>query len=160
MALKLVGLDGGPLGLLTHPTPSPPAIECIAWLQSLLDGEVRVVLPAISDYEIRREYLLRQNQVSIRRLDALREIVDWAEIEDEVLIEGSELWSQIRRKGKPTSHPKSLDVDCLIATQVRRYAETLGFTEEEWLIATVDIGDMPNLAPAAHWTKIKPIPPI
>ena len=48
-------LDAGPLGLLSNPNNSPQPIACRAWLASLLAAGRQVVVPEITDYEVRRE---------------------------------------------------------------------------------------------------------
>lgn len=159
--LRLIGLDSGPLGLLTHPKPAldkqgqpTPPMLCFAWLQEVLRSEVVVALPSIAHYELRREYLLRANTVSLQKLDALREVVEFLPMDDAVLEEAALLWAKVRASGRPTADPKALDIDCLVATQVRLFARSLGLGEDEWIVATTDVGDLPRLAPAATWNAI------
>lgn len=152
--LRLVGLDSGPLSLLTHPKPSPFAEGCLVWLEGLLLSEIIVVLPSIADYELRREYVLRGNAVSLDKLDALREIVEFASLSEAALIEAASLWAKVRRSGEPTADPKALDIDCLVATQIRLFAQSEGLGEAEFIVATTDVGDLPRLAPAARWQDI------
>jgi len=152
--LRLVGLDSGPLGLLTHPKPSETAQACIRWLGALLVADVAVVLPSIAHYELRREYLLRDNTVSLEKLETLREVLDISAMNDAVLDEAAQLWAKVRRGGQPTAGSKALDIDCLVATQIRIFAREMGVSETEWMVATTDVGDLPRLAPAAHWPDI------
>lgn len=151
---QLVGLDSGPLGLLTHPKPSSEAIACANWLRDLLVAQVRVLLPAIVDYELRREYLLRGNAVSLRKLDALRNSVEFVPLSQDALERAAALWAQVRQAGRPTSDPKALDGDCILAAQVRLIAEAAGLGDDEFIIATTDVGDFPFLAPAEKWQNI------
>lgn len=58
----VVLLDSGPLGLATNPRRSPQSMACAQWLQSLITEGIRVIVPEIADYEVRRE-LLRANKV-------------------------------------------------------------------------------------------------
>ena len=77
---RVVVLDAGPLGLVTNPRRSPTSAACAAWLQSLLNDGARVVLPEITDYEVRRE-LLRANKVKgIGHLDALGRLIEFQPI--------------------------------------------------------------------------------
>ena len=59
-------LDSGPLGLVTNPTASPINDACNEWLEALSGGGVRVVVPEIADYEVRRELLRIGKAQSIR----------------------------------------------------------------------------------------------
>ena len=52
-------------------------MACSAWLQSLIEAGVRVIVPEIADYEVRRE-LLRANKVhGLALLDTLAESLDY-----------------------------------------------------------------------------------
>jgi len=62
----------------------------------------------------------------------------------------------VRASGRPTADPKALDIDCLVATQTRLFAQSLGLGDDEWIVATTDVGDLPRLAPAATWNAISP----
>ena len=50
--MRLVFLDTGPLGVLTNPKGTPEAVACQQWVRDLLAAKVRVVVPAIADYEL------------------------------------------------------------------------------------------------------------
>lgn len=154
--LKLIALDTGPLGLVTHPRPRPlsEAAQCLERVLEWVAAGVRVLVPSVADYELRREYLLRNTEASLKRLDELPEILDYVPISDEALRRAAVLWARTRQAGRPTADPKALDADCIIASQVRLEAEALGLAEDEWIIATVDVGDLPRLAPAARWRDI------
>ena len=152
--IRLVGLDSGPLGLLTHPKPTPIANECSAWLWKLLANDIQIALPDIADYELRREYLLRGNEISLQKLESLRNFTNYLLLSDTALKDAAELWAQVRGAGKPTADPKALDADCLVVAQIRESAKSLGFMDDEFVIATTDLGDLPRLAPAARWTDI------
>ena len=153
--LHLIALDTGPLGLVSHPRPSPEAIECLDRVAEWVEAGVRVLVPAVADYELRREYLRRNSTSALKRLDALPELLEYVPLSDEALRRAAALWARTRQAGRATADPKALDGDCIIASQVRLEAEALGLSEDEWIIATVDVGDMPRLAPAARWRDIK-----
>lgn len=155
MSLQLVALDTGPLGLVTHPKPSPDAQACIAWLQNLLDNDVRVLVPAIADYELRREYLLRRNVISLHKLDLILQPVELLPLTDDALHHAAQLWAQTRQRGRPTSDVKALDGDCILVAQVQLEVARLELKEDEWMIATTDVGDLPHLAPAKRWNEIR-----
>ena len=50
-------------GLITNPKRAPESLACNCWLQTLIKAGIRVILPEIADYEVRRE-LLRANKIS------------------------------------------------------------------------------------------------
>jgi hypothetical protein len=53
--MRLIVLDTGTPGLLTHPRAQPTALACRQWAQALLAAAIRVIVPGIADYELRRE---------------------------------------------------------------------------------------------------------
>jgi len=59
---RVVLLDAGPLGLLSNPKASQEGDACNAWVESLLFRGIRVTIPEIADYEVRRE-LLRADKI-------------------------------------------------------------------------------------------------
>lgn len=65
-------LDTGPLGLVAHPHASPENDECNRWLRSQLIKGKRVLVPGLSDYELRRELLRIGSKKGIAKLDALK----------------------------------------------------------------------------------------
>jgi predicted nucleic acid-binding protein len=67
----IVLLDSSPLGPITNPRLSPEAVACNEWLESLLRGGARILVPEIADYEVRRELLRAGKLRGIRRLDRL-----------------------------------------------------------------------------------------
>jgi hypothetical protein len=69
-------LDAGPLGLVTNPRHSPQNLACAQWLGALVAGGLRVIVPEIADYEIRRELLRAGKSRGIARLDAM---ANWLE---------------------------------------------------------------------------------
>jgi len=64
----MVVLDAGPLGMVTNPRARPTNQEARQWLGVLLAGGVRVFVPEIADYEVRRERLRGNRAKGIARL--------------------------------------------------------------------------------------------
>jgi hypothetical protein len=67
----LVLLDAGPLGMVTNPRESDETRQAKVWLWGLLDAGVRVMVPEIADYEVRRELIRAGRHKGVARLDAL-----------------------------------------------------------------------------------------
>jgi hypothetical protein len=70
----VVLLDAGPLGMIAHPRPNAAIAD---WLKELLAAGVKVVVPEIADYEVRRELLRARRIKSVRRLDRLKMTVGY-----------------------------------------------------------------------------------
>jgi predicted nucleic acid-binding protein len=148
---RIVVLDAGPLGMATNPRASPLCLECQTWLESLLRHGRSVVVPEISDYEVRRE-LLRAGKVrGLRRLDELARVIDYLPITTEAMRKAAQLWAEVRRAGRPTAHPEALDGDVILAAQ----AATLAQGVDEVIIATTNVGHLSRFADAREWRLVQ-----
>lgn len=146
---RVVLLDTGPLGLVTNPKHSPQSLACAQWLQSLVADGIRIILPEIADYEVRRE-LLRANRVrSLARLDALAALVEYLPITTAAMRQAAVLWAQARQQGQPTAGDKTIDGDMILIAQ----ATTLGTSDV--VIATTNVGHLSRFVPAELWQHIK-----
>jgi predicted nucleic acid-binding protein len=115
--MRLVVLDTGTLGLLTHPRGLPHALACRQWAQALLAAGIRVIVPGIADYELRRE-LIRAGKVSgLRRLDAVRAGFEFDPVTQAAFDEAASLWAAVRNAGLTTAHQAALDGDAILAAQ-------------------------------------------
>lgn len=139
---QTVVLDTGPLGKIAHPRRNP---EVTAWFDHLLDAGFTVILPEIADYEVRRELLLAGLTRSVGRLDALREVITYAPITTRAMMRAAELWAMARKQGQPTSDPKALDGDVILAAQ----AEEAG-----GIVATDNVRHLSRFVDAREWRDI------
>lgn len=147
---RIILLDSGPLGLITNPSASPENRECNAWMQSrLLQGD-RVVIPAISDYEVRRELLRAGKTKGLSRVDGLKKIVGYLPLTTEALLQAAEFWAQARRLGKPTAPDLALDGDVILCAQ----AVELSVHGYEVIIATTNVKHLDMFADARLWREI------
>jgi hypothetical protein len=141
-------LDAGPLGLVTNPRRSAKSTGCAKWLQRLVIGGARVLLPEIADYEVRRE-LLRANKIKgIQKLDDLTRLLVYLPITTAAMRQAAMFWAQARQLGRPTAADKAIDGDMILAAQ----ATTLG--AREVVIATTNVGHLGRFAPAELWQNI------
>lgn len=93
---SIILLDTGPLGLVTNPWRSPMSLQCARWLQELSSNGVRIVVPEIVDYELRRE-LLRANKTNgLSRLDALIDLAEYLPIITAAMRQAAQFWAQAR----------------------------------------------------------------
>jgi predicted nucleic acid-binding protein len=143
---RLILLDAGPLGMVTHPRKNP---EIKAWLDAWLRSDRSIVIPEISDYEVRRE-LLRSNRVQgINRLDMLQAITGYAPITTQVMRKAAQLWATARNQGQPTASDSSLDADVILAAT----ALTLS---SDVVIATSNVKHIGRFVLAKQWQEISP----
>ena len=156
--ILLAVLDTGPLGLVTHPKGGADAKECKAWLEKLLETGARAVVPAIADYELRRELPRSGKTRGIDRLDALIEKIGYLPIDQTVLQNAAMLWAEARKSGIPTAPDLALDGDCILAAQTRTAYRLL--TQEQIVrgfqvvIATSNPKHLSRFATARRWQEI------
>jgi len=118
MALLTVALDSSPLGLVTQKTgKSSDGDACRVWMENLLIQGVRVSIPEVADYEVRRELVRTKNPSSITRLNRLKPLVRYLPITTDVMLEAAELWAQARNSGLATADIHALDGDVIVAAQ-------------------------------------------
>ncbi len=148
----IVLLDSGSLGILTNPKGPPVTLECHHWVESLLLKGYRMILPEITDYEVRRELLRANKLAGIRRLDECK--LRWLEylpITTPVILKAAQLWAESRQAGIPTADPKELDGDVILAAQ----GLLVGEGGEEVVIVTTNVGHLSRFVEAREWRDIE-----
>jgi predicted nucleic acid-binding protein len=148
--VKVVLLDGGPLGLVTNPKRSPISLACAHWLQSLITPGNRVIIPEIVDYELRRELIRANKPAGVAQLDALAQVLEYLPINTSAMRRAAELWAQARQAGRPTADDRTIDADMILAGQ----ALVLG--THDVVTATTNVGHLNQFVPAELWQNIQP----
>jgi predicted nucleic acid-binding protein len=151
---RVIILDTGPLGLLTNPkkTPEPRAIT--RWALDMMAVGHRLIVPAIADYEVRRELERVGHRKGLAQLDAFNaaRAGRYLVLTDSALRLAAKLWAQARNAGIPTADPKELDCDVLIAAQ----ALSMGILSSDLMIATTNVGHLSRFVTADLWANISP----
>jgi len=146
-------LDTGILGRLCHPRQRKNRAVA-QWLVQLLRdaaGGVRVFIPEIADYELRRKllHLILQGQGtsrSIDRLNDLEKLLEYLPLDTEVMRHAAELWAEARRQGFPTAADQALDGDVIIAAQAMSVNGTIVTTNRKHLSRFVPAKEWPEIA--------------
>ena len=146
---RTILLDSGPLGLITNPRASKEAAACGQWLVDALTGGVTVLVPAIADYEVRREFIRARRTAGIERLDAFIERVGFLPITPAAMHQAAAFWAEARQQDRPTAADTALDGDVILAAQ----AVTLDRTEA--VIATTNSKHLSRFVAAKLWVDIK-----
>ena len=148
---QIVLLDSGPLGMVTNPKASPVEVqECKLWFNTLPQRNYTVMLPEITDYEVRRELLRIGKIKSIRRLDRLKLQIPYLPLTTETMLLAAQLWAEARLRGRPTAEPSALDGDVILAAQ----AILLENERYEVVIATTNVGHLSQFIDAQEWRAI------
>jgi predicted nucleic acid-binding protein len=147
-------LDSGPLGVVTNPKKTSTNEACQQWLDDLLAAEVRVIVPEIADYEVRRELLRANRTVGLARLDRLiaSRGNDYLPITTPMMRHAAALWAQARQQGKQTAADAALDADVILIAQ----ALSLDLPPDQVIIATHNVSDIVRFFPADTWENISP----
>ena len=115
-----------------------------------------MLVPEISDYEVRRE-LLRAGKVrGIAHLDRSHITLGYLVITTPAMRQAAEFWAQARRQGQPTAPDLALDGDVILAAQ----ATVLALQENDSIvIATENLRHLTRFAVADYWRNIQPHTP-
>jgi predicted nucleic acid-binding protein len=150
----IVALDASPLSDLTQRQGVSVGDACRAWAESLFQAGHTIVIPAVADYEVRRELIRAKKQASIGRLDSLRvsRAFQFLPISDAALLRAASLWAEARQKGLPTAAPSELDCDVLLVAIVL----TSGIAINQVTVATSNVGHLSRFLPAQTWQGIQP----
>ena len=150
---RVIVLDSSPLGLLANPTGSVEAAQCSVWLASLLTSGVKVILPEIIDYELRRELLRAGFVTSVAELNTLKSRLVYLPLTTDAMLTAAEFWAEVRRQGRPTSDEKALDIDVILAAQ----AAALTDAGDTVVIATSNVAHISRFAEASLWRNSPPL---
>ena len=151
----IVFLDTNVLGSVVNPSPKSPDVQAVKqWARAMQNAGHQLIVPAIADYEIRRELYRRQAVQSIAALDQFnREVAGrFLPIEDEALRIAAEEWARVRNSGKPTADPKALDGDVILAGQVLEQQ----LAEADYVVATDNVDHLSLFVNAQKWQNIAP----
>jgi predicted nucleic acid-binding protein len=152
LVISAVLLDTSVLGLVTNPQQSPQAIACSRWLRTLLLANMRVIIPEIADYELRRELIRARRTRGIARLDALAQSVEYLPLTTDAMRQAAQSWAEARQQGQPTAGNRMLDGDMILVGQ----ALTLGLPATEIMIATTNVRHLARFVPADLWQNVRP----
>src|ERR1700722_16826773 len=136
--------------MITNPKSSPENEACKGWLADLVSKGVEVVIPEITDYEVRRELMRSGKSGGLGRLDALRDMLDYAPITTPVMRKAAEFWATARNIGRPSANDASLDADMILAAQ----AEAFSRKGDRAVIATTNVRHLTLFSPALVWRDI------
>jgi hypothetical protein len=121
-------------------------------MDSLLARRVEIVVPEITDYEIRRELTRILAATSLKRLDQLviTGSLLYAPITTDQMRQAAILWADARQQGIATAHQHALDADVILAA----CATTIGQRGDQVIVATDNVGHLAPYCDARLWTTI------
>lgn len=152
--LEAVILDEHPLSLVCQRRGKPDADACRRWLADCMRAGLRIYVPEVADYEVRRELIRAGKTAAIARLDRFSASVPgrYPAITTVAMRRAAELWAEARQAGAPTADPHALDGDVILAGQ----ALTMSVPLSDLFVATSNVRHIGRYVPAASWQSIKP----
>ncbi len=110
-----------------------------------MDQGWRVIVPAVADYEVRRELIRAKLHRSLVRLDFLKLRLSYLPLTTAVMLRAAELWAQARNRGTPTADPKELDGDVILAALAEQVRA---------IVATDNVGHLSLFIDACLWEEL------
>jgi predicted nucleic acid-binding protein len=111
-----------------------------------------IVVPEISDYEVRRELLRSGSTKGLLKLESLPTVggTRFLPIDTPAMRLAAHLWADARQSGRPTAAPEALDADVILA------AQSIGITATgQATVATTNVGHIARYVSAAPWRDIR-----
>jgi len=151
----IVFLDTNVLGGVVNPQAKSPEVQAMKrWAKDMQAAGHLLIVPAIADYEIRRELCRRHAVASLAALDRFNAEVpgQFLPVEVEALRLAAHEWGRVRNSGKPTADAKALDADVILAGQVMEQ----GLDAADYVVATDDVDHLSLMVNARRWQDITP----
>lgn len=148
--MRVVVLNANPLGMIANPKGRARSLGCQKWADKLVAAGVRVIVPEIADYEVRRELIRRGATTSLARLDGVKGLFEYVPITTDIMLRAAELWAQARQTGRPTSGPDALDADCILAAT----ALIAAGPNDVVTVATDNVAHLGQFVDARPWEQI------
>jgi hypothetical protein len=112
--LEAIILDTHPLSLVCQRRGKAEADACREWLLQCISAGLRIHVPEVADYELRRELLRAGKSAAVVRLDRFSASVPgrYLPITTPAMRRAAELWAEARQGGVPTADTQALDGGC------------------------------------------------
>ncbi len=147
---RIILLDAGPLGFVSNPRWNATGAQCNAWMEAQITQGVRVTIPEIADYEVRRELVRAGKIKGLAKLNSLKRSLGFVPLNSQTMLKAAEFWAQARRLGKPTANDTALDGDVILAAQAN-WLQTKG---NEVIVATTNVKHLELFVDARLWSDI------
>ena len=150
---RYVLLDSGPLGLAVSRRGQKDVNELRDRLADLEMAGVSIMIPAIIDYELRRELVRIRATARLKNLADMRQRFFVLPVSDTAWLRAADFWALTRRIGIPTGSDADLDADAILAG----CAATIGQPGDEVIVATSNarhLSRFPGID-AREWTAVE-----
>ena len=149
---RIIVLDSGPLGVACDRRGKPDVERFVVWRHHVGANGGMIVIPAVADYEVRRELIRANATAGLRRLDQLEQELPLIPVSNAALRRAAELWALARARGQATADDRSLDGDVIVAAQALCYSGE----HDQVVVATENVRHIARFIAAQAWEDITP----
>ncbi|MBI1760521.1 MAG: nucleic acid-binding protein [Acidobacteria bacterium] len=143
-------LDAGPLGLVTNPKAIGEPFRAAQWLYTQQQQARKILLPEITDYEVRRELVRAGKSRGIARLNQFKIDLGYLPLTTTAMLLAADLWAESRRQGRPNAPDQALDADVILAAQ----ALLIQNAGHQVTVATTNVKHLELFVDARLWSDI------
>ena len=141
-----VVLDARPLSQICHPRKWE---EISDWFLKVIASGHRIVIPEITDYEVRRLLVKRGATRQLEELDGNVDDFYYAPLSTELMREAAQIWAEAENSGHRFGHPKTLNADAILVAQTQAMGEDV-------TVITKNVRPLAPFVEAVWWTDFAP----
>ena len=141
-------LDARPLLQLCHSRKWQGISD---WLVEIASSGRRIIVPEITDYEVRRLLLKRGASAQLRRLNDIGNETYYSPLTTELMRDAAQVWADAEGSGHRFGHPKTLNADAILIAQTRAIGDRRSVT-----VITKNTKPLDPFVNAVWWKKFDP----
>ena len=123
--------------------------EISDWFVEVIASGHRIVIPEITDYEVRRLLLKREATRQLEELDGNVDDFYYAPLSTELMREAAQIWAEAENSGHRFGHPKTLNADAILVAQTQAMGEDV-------TVITKNVRHLAPFVQAVWWTHFAP----
>ena len=143
---SIIVLDARPLLQICHPRKWQGISD---WSAEAVASGWRIVIPEITDYEVRRLLLKRGATRQLKELNGNVEDLYYAPLTTALMREAAQVWAEAENSGHRFGHPKTLNADAILVAQTQAMGEDV-------TVITKNVRHLAPFVEAVWWTDFAP----
>jgi predicted nucleic acid-binding protein len=143
---SIIVLDARPLLQICHPRKWQGISD---WSAEAVASGWRIVVPEITDYEVRRLLLKRGATRQLKELNGNVEDLYYAPLTTALMREAAQVWAEAENSGHRFGHPKTLNADAILVAQTQAMGEDV-------TVITKNVRHLAPFVEAVWWTHFAP----
>ena len=143
---SIIVLDARPLLQICHPRKWQGISD---WSAEAVASGWRIVIPEITDYEVRRLLLKRGATRQLKELNGNVEDLYYAPLTTALMREAAQVWAEAENSGHRFGHPKTLNADAILVAQTQAMGEDV-------TVITKNVRHLAPFVEAVWWTHFAP----